>query len=78
MDTNTPFWVLLLALSQGAAAQSVARRSVEMANKVDLEVMGVIENMSGFTTPSGEKFSIFGEGRNAGQPGPGGCGWGCP
>lgn len=44
------------------AAQSVARRSVEMANKVDLEVMGVIENMSGFTTPSGEKFSIFGEG----------------
>jgi len=44
------------------AAQSVARRSVEMANKVDLEVMGVIENMSGFTTPTGEKFSIFGEG----------------
>jgi ATP-binding protein involved in chromosome partitioning len=44
------------------AAQSVARRSVEMANKVDLEVMGVIENMSGFTTPSGESFSIFGEG----------------
>jgi len=44
------------------AAQSVARRSVEMAKKVDLEVMGVIENMSGFTTPSGETFSIFGEG----------------
>jgi len=44
------------------AAQSVARRSVEMANKVDIEVMGVIENMSGFTTPSGETFSIFGEG----------------
>ena len=33
-----------------------------MANKVDLEVMGVIENMSGFTTPDGERFSIFGEG----------------
>ena len=44
------------------AAQSVARRSAEMADKVDLEVMGVIENMSGFTTPSGENFSIFGEG----------------
>jgi ATP-binding protein involved in chromosome partitioning len=44
------------------AAQSVARRSAQMADKVDLEVMGVIENMSGFTTPSGEKFSIFGEG----------------
>ena len=44
------------------AAQSVARRSAEMAAKVDLEVMGIIENMSGFTTPSGETFSIFGEG----------------
>jgi ATP-binding protein involved in chromosome partitioning len=44
------------------AAQSVARRSAQMADKVDLEVMGVIENMSGFTTPSGETFSIFGEG----------------
>jgi ATP-binding protein involved in chromosome partitioning len=44
------------------AAQSVARRSAEMADKVDLEIMGVIENMSGFTTPSGENFSIFGEG----------------
>jgi ATP-binding protein involved in chromosome partitioning len=44
------------------AAQSVARRSAEMADKVDLEVMGVIENMSGFTTQDGETFSIFGEG----------------
>ena len=33
-----------------------------MAAKVDLEVMGVIENMSGFTTPDGERFTIFGEG----------------
>jgi len=44
------------------AAQSVARRSAEMAAKVDLEVMGIIENMAGFTTPEGETFSIFGEG----------------
>ena len=44
------------------AAQTVARRSADMADKVDLEVMGVIENMSGFTTPSGESYSIFGEG----------------
>jgi ATP-binding protein involved in chromosome partitioning len=43
-------------------AQKVARRSAEMAHKVDLEICGVIENMSGFTTPSGERFPIFGEG----------------
>ena len=44
------------------AAQSVASRAAEMAAKVDLEVLGVIENMSGFTTPEGERFTIFGEG----------------
>jgi ATP-binding protein involved in chromosome partitioning len=44
------------------AAQKVARRSAEMAHKVDLEIMGVIENMSGFVTPGGERFAIFGEG----------------
>ncbi len=43
-------------------AQKVARRSAEMAHKVSLEVAGVIENMSGFTTPSGERFQLFGEG----------------
>jgi ATP-binding protein involved in chromosome partitioning len=45
-----------------ATAQKVARRSAEMAHKVSLEICGVIENMSGFTTPSGERFPIFGEG----------------
>jgi ATP-binding protein involved in chromosome partitioning len=44
------------------AAQSVARRGAQMATKFDLEILGVIENMSGFTTPGGERFTIFGEG----------------
>jgi ATP-binding protein involved in chromosome partitioning len=43
-------------------AQKVARRSAEMAHKVSLEIAGVIENMAGFVTPSGERFQIFGEG----------------
>ena len=33
-----------------------------MATKFDLELLGTIENMSGFTTPDGERFTIFGEG----------------
>jgi ATP-binding protein involved in chromosome partitioning len=45
-----------------ATAQKVARRAAEMAHKVSLEIGGVIENMSGFTTPSGERYAIFGEG----------------
>ena len=43
-------------------AQKVARRSADMANKVNLEVAGVIENMAGFVTPDGERYHIFGEG----------------
>jgi ATP-binding protein involved in chromosome partitioning len=44
------------------AAQAVAHRGAEMARKFDLEILGVVENMSGFTTPDGERFTIFGEG----------------
>jgi ATP-binding protein involved in chromosome partitioning len=53
---------ILIVTTPQPAAQSVASRAAEMANKVDLEVMGVIENMSAFTGPDGERVSIFGEG----------------
>src|SRR3954447_8171724 len=52
----------LIVTTPQDAAQKVARRSAEMADKVKLEIAGVIENMSGFTTPSGERYAIFGEG----------------
>jgi ATP-binding protein involved in chromosome partitioning len=43
-------------------AQKVARRAAHMAHKVSLEIGGVIENMSSFVTPLGERYAIFGEG----------------
>ncbi len=43
-------------------AQKVARRSAEMAAKLKLEIAGVIENMSGFVAPDGERYQLFGEG----------------
>jgi ATP-binding protein involved in chromosome partitioning len=52
----------LIVTTPQQTAQKVARRSAQMAEKVDLEIAGVVENMSGFTTPSGERFPIFGEG----------------
>ena len=52
----------LIVTTPQPAAQKVARRAAEMAHKVDLEIAGVVENMSGFTTPGGERFQIFGEG----------------
>ena len=51
------------------AAQKVARRSAEMADKVKLEIAGVIENMSGFTTPGRRALPDLRRGRRpAGWP----------
>jgi ATP-binding protein involved in chromosome partitioning len=52
----------LIVTTPQQTAQKVARRAAQMADKVALEIVGVVENMSGFTTPSGERFAIFGEG----------------
>jgi ATP-binding protein involved in chromosome partitioning len=53
---------ILIVTTPQPAAQTVARRSAEMAEKVDLELLGVIENMSAFTGPDGQRVTIFGEG----------------
>jgi ATP-binding protein involved in chromosome partitioning len=44
------------------AAQKVAQRAGFMAKKVNLEVKGVIENMSWFTGDDGKRYEIFGAG----------------
>jgi ATP-binding protein involved in chromosome partitioning len=52
----------LIVTTPQPVAQKVAARSAEMATKLKLEIAGVVENMSGFVTPGGERFQIFGEG----------------
>ncbi len=44
------------------AAQKVAQRAAAMAEKVRLEVKGVIENMSWFTGDDGKRYELFGAG----------------
>jgi len=53
---------ILLVTTPQPAAQRVASRAAEMAAKFDLSIIGVVENMSGFSTPDGQRFTIFGEG----------------
>jgi ATP-binding protein involved in chromosome partitioning len=53
---------MLLVTTPQPAAQRVAHRAAEMARKFDLEILGVVENMSGFTAPDGSRHTIFGEG----------------
>ena len=43
-------------------AQRVAKRAALMAEKVNQEVMGVVENMSWFTGDDGTRYALFGEG----------------
>jgi ATP-binding protein involved in chromosome partitioning len=47
------------------AAQRVAQRAAYMAKKVNLEVKGIIENMSWFTGDDGKRYEIFGAGGGA-------------
>ena len=47
------------------AAQRVAARSAAMADKVNLEVRGVIENMSWFTGDDDRRYELFGAGGGA-------------
>ena len=44
------------------AAQKVAQRAAYMARKVNLSVVGVIENMSWFRCDHGTEYRLFGEG----------------
>jgi ATP-binding protein involved in chromosome partitioning len=48
-----------------AAAQRVAQRVAFMAEKVNLQVRGVIENMSWFTGDDGTRYELFGAGGGA-------------
>jgi len=44
------------------AAQRVAQRAAAMAEKVNLDVIGVVENMSWFTGDDGKRYELFGSG----------------
>jgi len=56
---------MLVVTTPALAAQKVAARVADMARRSYMKVIGVVENMSEFVTPSGERFALFGEGGGA-------------
>jgi ATP-binding protein involved in chromosome partitioning len=44
------------------ASLGVVRKGIAMFQKVNVPILGIIENMSYFTTPTGERVEIFGHG----------------
>jgi ATP-binding protein involved in chromosome partitioning len=44
------------------ASLGVVRKGIAMFQKVNVPILGIVENMSYFTTPTGERVEIFGHG----------------
>jgi ATP-binding protein involved in chromosome partitioning len=53
---------MLVVTTPAVAAQRVATRVADMARRSYLKVVGVIENMSEFVAPDGQRFAVFGSG----------------
>lgn len=53
---------VLLVTTPQPTAQRVARRAALMADTVNQEVIGVVENMSWFTADDGKRYELFGSG----------------
>jgi ATP-binding protein involved in chromosome partitioning len=57
-----PMAQALIVTTPQITAQRVAKRAGLMAQKVNQEIIGVVENMSWFTGDDGKRYNIFGEG----------------
>jgi ATP-binding protein involved in chromosome partitioning len=44
------------------ASLGVVRKGISMFNKVNVPILGIVENMSYFTAPGGQRLEIFGHG----------------
>ncbi len=56
---------MLVVTTPALAAQKVAVRVADMARRSFMKVAGVVENMTAFVTPEGERYALFGEGGGA-------------
>ena len=51
------------------ASLGVVRKGIAMFNKVNVPILGLVENMSYFTTPNGDRVEIFGHGGGQAEAG---------
>ena len=56
---------MIVVTTPQKAAQKVAIRVADMARRSFMPIIGVVENMSGFTCEHGETYALFGEGGGA-------------
>jgi ATP-binding protein involved in chromosome partitioning len=53
---------MLIVTTPALAAQMVAARVADMARRSHMPIVGVVENMTAFIAPTGERYALFGEG----------------
>jgi len=53
---------MIVVTTPQRAAQKVAARVADMARRSHMPIVGVVENMSGFTTEDGKRYDLFGAG----------------
>ena len=56
---------MLVVTTPARNAQKVATRVADMARRSYMKVVGVVENMSEFVAPDGQRFALFGRGGGA-------------
>ncbi len=62
LSNMLPKTEMLIVTIPAKGAQKVASRAADMARKANLSILGVVENMSYFQCPDGNRYSIFGKG----------------
>lgn len=57
----------LIVTTPQEASLGVVRKGIAMFEKVNVPIVGIVENMSYFTAPDGQRIEIFGHGGGAGE-----------
>lgn len=62
LTQNYPLAGAVVVTTPQEVALADVRKAINMLGKVNVPVLGIVENMAGFITPDGKRYDIFGSG----------------
>ncbi len=62
LTQNYPLAGAVVVTTPQEVALADVRKAINMLGKVNVPIVGVVENMAGFITPDGKRYDIFGSG----------------
>jgi ATP-binding protein involved in chromosome partitioning len=66
LTQNYPLAGAVVVTTPQEVALADVRKAINMLGKVNVPIVGIVENMAGFITPDGQRFDIFGAGGGKG------------